>query len=59
MNKKILVTGANGQLGRSLQKIQSNYPDCKFYFTDIDTLDICNVVQLIPIASFILPTLTR
>jgi len=47
MNKKILVTGANGQLGRSLQKIQSNYPDCKFYFTDIDTLDICNVVQLI------------
>ena len=46
MNKNILVTGANGQLGSSLQKIKSMYVDCVFYFTDIDTLDICNKQQL-------------
>jgi dTDP-4-dehydrorhamnose reductase len=46
MNKHILVTGANGQLGRSLQKIKPMYDDCVFYFTDIDTLDICDKQQL-------------
>ena len=46
MNRNILVTGANGQLGRSLQKIKSRYGDCTFYFTDIDTLDICDKQQL-------------
>jgi dTDP-4-dehydrorhamnose reductase len=46
MNKNILVTGANGQLGRSLQKIHSMYGDYVFYFTDIDTLDICDKQQL-------------
>ena len=46
MNKSILVTGANGQLGNSLQKIKSMYDDYRFYFTDIDTLDICNKQQL-------------
>jgi len=46
MGKNILVTGANGQLGNSLQKIKSRYDDYRFYFTDIDTLDICNKQQL-------------
>ena len=46
MNKNILVTGANGQLGSSLQKIQSAYGDYVFYFTDIDTLDIGDKQQL-------------
>ena len=46
MNKNILVTGANGQLGRSLQKIKPMYGDYMFYFTDIDTLDICDQRQL-------------
>jgi dTDP-4-dehydrorhamnose reductase len=40
------VTGANGQLGRSLQKIQTLYDDYVFLFTDIDTLDICDKQQL-------------
>ena len=46
MNKNILVTGANGQLGRSLQKISSRYGESMFYFTDIDTLNICEKQQL-------------
>ena len=51
MSENILVTGANGQLGRSLQKIKSQYADCVFYFTDIDTLDISDKQQ---IADFII-----
>jgi len=47
MKKNILVTGANGQLGSSLQKIQAKYANCAFRFTDIDTLDICDKRQLI------------
>ncbi len=47
MKKNILVTGANGQLGSSLQKIHPMYADCAFFFTDIDTLDICNKSQLV------------
>lgn len=35
----ILVTGANGQLGRTIQEIVLNSHD-NYYFTDIDTLDI-------------------
>jgi len=42
----LLVTGANGQLGRSLQKIASRYGESVFFFTDIDTLDICEKQQL-------------
>ena len=39
--KKILVTGANGQLGKSLQAVQPIFSDnCHFVFTDVDTLDI-------------------
>ncbi len=41
MNKiKILVTGANGQLGSELQLLSKQYPDYSFIFTDVDTLDI-------------------
>jgi dTDP-4-dehydrorhamnose reductase len=36
----ILVTGANGQLGRELQRIGINYPTLKFLFTDVAELDI-------------------
>lgn len=36
----ILITGANGQLGQSIKKIARNYPDYKFFFTDVDELDI-------------------
>ena len=51
MNRNILVTGANGQLGRSLQKIKSLYDDSVFYFTDIETLDIYDKRQLADFAN--------
>ncbi len=38
----VLVTGANGQLGQSLQYIAGNYPDIDFKFCDSSTLDITN-----------------
>jgi dTDP-4-dehydrorhamnose reductase len=33
--KKILVTGANGQLGSEIKELASNYPNFEFIFTDI------------------------
>ncbi|MDR1459737.1 MAG: dTDP-4-dehydrorhamnose reductase [Bacteroidales bacterium] len=36
----ITVFGANGQLGKSIRDISSNYPEYTFNFTDIDILDI-------------------
>jgi len=38
----ILVTGANGQLGNELRKLSSNFPDYRFFFTDVADLDITN-----------------
>lgn len=47
MQKTILVTGANGQLGKSLQHIAPEYGgQFHFLFTDVDTLDITNVTAL-------------
>ncbi len=46
MLKNILVTGAKGQLGKSIQYIQHHYPGHKFYYSDIDDTDICNVDAL-------------
>ena len=40
--KKILITGANGQLGRTLQSLSHMLEGADFLFTDVDTLDICN-----------------
>lgn len=41
--KKILVVGANGQLGNCFQKIAPNFSsDFEFNFTDSETLDITN-----------------
>ncbi|MDR0795987.1 MAG: dTDP-4-dehydrorhamnose reductase [Tannerella sp.] len=45
-NKNILVTGANGQLGYSIQKIMPKYNEWTFYLTDVDTLDVGNKRQL-------------
>lgn len=39
----VLVTGANGQLGQSLQFIAPNYPDIHFVFCDSKVLDITNL----------------
>ena len=37
---RILVTGSNGQLGRSLRRAFAGDPDITAQFTDYDTLDI-------------------
>lgn len=39
---KILVTGANGQLGSELQELASTYTALQFVFTDVEDLDITN-----------------
>jgi dTDP-4-dehydrorhamnose reductase len=43
---KILVTGANGQLGSELRKLSQGYPEWQFTFTDVDVLDITDVPSL-------------
>jgi len=40
--KKILVTGANGQLGSELRNLAPKYPQYTFFFTDVEELDITN-----------------
>ncbi|MEE0996786.1 MAG: dTDP-4-dehydrorhamnose reductase [Paludibacteraceae bacterium] len=39
----ILVTGGNGQLGNSIKKISSDYPQHTFFFTDVPEVDITNL----------------
>ncbi|MDR0756503.1 MAG: NAD(P)-dependent oxidoreductase, partial [Tannerella sp.] len=46
MNKAILVTGANGQLGNAIRRLASERRDSIFYFTDADTLDLCDMYSL-------------
>ncbi len=38
----ILVTGSNGQLGNELRVLSAAYPQHRYFFTDIEELDICN-----------------
>ena len=40
--KRVLVTGANGQLGNSIKQISPNFKGLKFVFTDVADLDITN-----------------
>lgn len=40
--KRILVTGANGQLGQALHEISSNYKTLEFFFVTRNELDITN-----------------
>lgn len=42
----VLVTGANGQLGQSLQFIAPNYPQIAFVFCSSSDLDITNAINL-------------
>lgn len=37
---RILVTGANGQLGNEIRVLAREYPEVSFCFTDYDTLDV-------------------
>ena len=43
---RVLVTGADGQLGKSLQEISTNYPELYFDFKDANGLDIANADQV-------------
>nr|WP_317632610.1 dTDP-4-dehydrorhamnose reductase [uncultured Flavobacterium sp.] len=47
MSKHILVTGANGQLGQSLQEISKAYPKLKFTFLSKAQLDITNQKEVL------------
>jgi len=42
---RILITGANGQLGNELKIVSKNFYGYDFTFTDIDTLDITDQKQ--------------
>lgn len=48
---KILVTGANGQLGQCLQKIREDFADLRFKFVGSGELDITNVEAVIDLFS--------
>lgn len=43
---KIIVTGANGQLGSEIKEIAKQNPEWTFTFTDIDTLDLSDTEAL-------------
>ena len=40
--KNILITGANGQLGSEIRVASAHFPQFRFFFTDVQELDICN-----------------
>jgi dTDP-4-dehydrorhamnose reductase len=46
MNRNILITGANGQLGSELQALFLQYQRFNFLSTDIDTLNLCNKTEI-------------
>lgn len=39
---KLLITGANGQLGNEMRVALQRYPQLEAIFSDVDTLDICD-----------------
>lgn len=39
----VLITGANGQLGQSIQFIANKYPNIQFVYTDFQEMDITNI----------------
>ena len=41
--KNVLVTGGNGQLGNSVKKIATKYPNYRFIFTDVPEVDITDL----------------
>ena len=43
---KLLITGANGQLGNEMRVVLQQYPKVEALYTDVDTLDITDLAQL-------------
>ena len=46
MNKKILVTGANGQLGSELKELSSRYSQFEWVFADRSVLDLSDLSSI-------------
>lgn len=55
--KSILVTGARGQLGREIRAQKDMLHGVKFYFSDIDDLDIRDEAEVFKIIDSIKPSL--
>jgi dTDP-4-dehydrorhamnose reductase len=49
---KILVTGANGQLGSEIEVLSHNYPDDTFIFIDKDLMPLDNLEEVIRVLDF-------
>lgn len=52
---KIIVTGANGQVGSELQFLAKQYPNFEFHFTDVSELDITNEKAILELFTKINP----
>lgn len=52
--KKVLITGCNGQLGRALNQLLAK-TNITIVNTDVDTLDICDLDQVLSIAKKEMP----
>ncbi|MDR1679604.1 MAG: dTDP-4-dehydrorhamnose reductase [Prevotellaceae bacterium] len=53
--KKILITGANGQLGNEMRVLSAQYPQYEYIFTDVAELDICNKAAVLDFISAATP----
>jgi len=49
--RRVLVTGASGQLGKCIQKIVKNYADLTFEFHNSETLDLTDSKMILAIFS--------
>ena len=49
--KKILVTGANGQLGNEMRLLAEEHKNFEYFFTDVAELDICDEQAVIDFVS--------
>jgi dTDP-4-dehydrorhamnose reductase len=55
MNKKILVTGANGQLGSELKELSSHYSQFEWVFADRSVLDLSDLESISKVLDTIQP----
>ena len=55
MNKKILVTGANGQLGSELKELSSHYSQFEWVFADRSVLNLSDLASISNVLDSILP----
>jgi dTDP-4-dehydrorhamnose reductase len=55
MNKKILVTGSNGQLGSELKELSSRYSQFEWVFADRSVLDLSDLTSISNVLDTIQP----